>query len=316
MNVGRRWASALAAALAMTTASAHAQAADVGIVAPRTPFVDRVVLELEQLGLSVVRASSVAEAQEPAVLEIVGGEIALHGAPADGTRAKQQLAASRDALAVAEEVRARLLPLIAKPAPPTPVIAAAAVDAPTPPPLPAPAAPAPGHFAASIGLGALLGVSQPGLGATAGIAFFPRALRFRATSLGLGVFGLATLLPESIGTSAGSADVRTLAIGADLLVHHSFSPALVARGGAGLAAYHVTFAGHATAPLTSRDASATGASPNAQLGAEYRFGRAGLYAEARGGLATPSVSVRFAGESVARWGGPWALLGGGATLAF
>lgn len=321
MTVGRRperaRAAALAAALALFAFSAPAAAADVGVVAPRSPFVERVVLELEQLGFTVARARSVAEAKDPAVLEIEGSEIALHGAPRDGARAKQQLAATMDPLAVAEEVRARLLPLIARPAPtPAPVIAAApdAPDAPVP--VPPPAAPTPERFLASAGLGALVGVSQPGLGVTAGLAFFPGALRFRATSFGIGVFGLATLVPESIGTSAGSADVRTLAVGADALVRHSLTPALAARGGVGIAACHVTFAGRAAAPLTSRDESATTASPSALLGGEYRFGRLGLYAEARAGLAAPSVTVRFAGESVAQWGGPWALLGGGAALAF
>lgn len=315
-------------AVAVVAVTTRARAADLGVVAsdPRAPFVERLVLELEQLGLTVTRGPTVASSTDTAVLEVGEGGIDLHGARANegGARPKQRLSAKNDALKVAEEVHALMLPLVARPAPPPPP--------PPPPPQPAPpiadkaAAPPDGtqlprsqrtQVDVSAGAGALVGTSSAGLAVTAGAAFFPRVLRARSWSFGAGAFGVFAAIPESVSTAAGSAEVRALMGGAEAIARVDLTTSFTLDAALGASLNHVRFSGQASAPFTSREESTTVFSPAARLRAQYMFASAfGLYVGARAGVVVPPVSVRFAGESVAEWGGPWVCLGAGAALAF
>lgn len=315
---------ALAAIVIAMGRTAHA--ADIGLVAndPKDPFVTRLALELEQLGFTVTRGAAVASSRDVAVLELRDdAAVDLHGARSNDeiSRPVRRLVATGDALKVAEEVHALMLPLVARPPAPTgpepPAAPAsdrdrppASATEPSPPPPPPP-------LDLAVSAGALVGTSRPGLGIAASVAFYPRALRARPWSLGVGLFGIYAAIPENVASSSGSADVRALVGGAEMIARLAIAEPFTVDAGLGVAVAHVQFDGQSNAPFTSREESTTVASPAARLRAQYTFTRAlGVFAELRGGVAVPSVSVRFAGESVADWGGPWAHVGGGAALAF
>lgn len=324
----RRWwpvlSGVLLAAIVLTIGST-ANAADIGLVSndPKDPFVTRLALELEQLGFTVTRGAGVTSSRDVAVLELRDdAAVDLHGARANDASARpiRRLVAKGDALKVAEEVHALMLPLVARPTDPTaPEPPAPASDrdratsAAAEPSLP----PSPPQLDLAVGAGALVGTSTPGLGVTASASFFPRALRARTWSFGVGLFGIVAAIPESVSSSAGSADVRAFLGGPEMIARVAITQPFTLDAGVGVAVAHVRFDGQSNAPFTSSEESTTVISPSARMRAQYTLTRAlGLFAELRGGVAVPSVAVRFAGESVADWGGPWAHLGGGAALAF
>ncbi|MBS2013712.1 MAG: hypothetical protein JST00_12535 [Deltaproteobacteria bacterium] len=312
---------AVAVAVGLVARSSHAE--DIGVVAaePGDPFVTRVVRELEHLGLSVARGPSVAASRDVAVLEIGEGSLDLHESLEGGTRKRRRLVSKRDAVEVAEEVHALLLPLVKRaPAPSSPPVATAA-PAPAADIAPAPA-PEPSRsfwessVEVALGAGAMLGTSEPGVASSLGVSVYPRGLRTRAFAFGLGLDGLVTIAPEGVSGAAGSADVRAYAGGLEAIARLGSSAPIVIDAALGISVNHVTFSGAANAPFTSKDESATSVSPTLRARATYGVGRVGLFLDARTGFALPEIAVRFAGADVATWGRPWACLGGGVALGF
>lgn len=317
-----------ALALVFALAPRVAHAADIAVVAsdPNDPFVARVVRELEHLGLGVVRGSSVAASRDLTVLEVSEAGLDLHESLEGGTRKKRRLVASRrDAIEVAEEVHALLLPLVAKPPapepPPVAVAPTAAPPAPTAdvaPPPPSGTEPLFGErsFELSAGAGAMIAAESPGLTLSFGASVYPRALRTRTVAFGASAGAWIAAAPESVSGSAGTADVRAYAGAAEAIARFGGAARFVADVALGVSVNHVTFAGSAVAPFTSRDESATSVSPTLRARATYAFGRVGFFLEARGGLAVPEIAVRFAGADVATWGRPWVSPGGGVAVGF
>ncbi len=317
---------ALTLTFAMLAVATTTRAADVGVVGPDSGdrFVPRLVQELEQLGFSVARAESLDASRDTAVLVTSGdSSIDLHDTQPDGSRRRRRLVARRsDPLQVAEEVRALLLPVVQPPAAPLPLPAPtvsppepARPEQPPPPPSKAPEA-TPPAFEASAGASAIIGPTSAGLGASASLAFFPRVLRARVASFGVGVGALGAVIPENVSTSAGTTDIRAILLGPELIARLEVFPRLSGDIALGVWASHVRFEGRAVAPLTSRDESVWCVSPTARLRAQYMFGAVGAFVEGRAGISVPEIAVRFAGEPVLAWGRPWGSVGGGLALAF
>jgi len=323
-----------AVAALLVAAPRDAQCADVGVVASRSddPFIDRLVEELRQLGLEVVReARLAASARERLLVTVSDTGLELHDVDEGGILRRRAMVSSRaDALGAAEEIRAVLLPLVERPpvasTAPRPSTAEAsaparAAVAAAPPPMDRPAtlAAPPSSPAVELGAGAslLLGGPSPGGALTLSLGFFPRALRVRPFSFGVGVAGLAQLLAGSgVSGAQGTADVRALFFGPELIARMHLSRALAVGLGAGALATLVLVEGQANAPFSSRDDSAWTVSPGAHLRLAWRSGPLGLFAEARAGIALPAVAIRFDGAVVDEWGAPWGSLGGGASAAF
>lgn len=303
---------ALACALVFMLRSVPAHAADVGIVAREgnDAFVVRLVLELSQLSLTAERVASIDASQDTAVL-LVGDDLELVDMK---TREKRKLASGRtDALKVAEEVHALMLPLVARRAEPAPPPPPPPPPAPAPPPPPA-LPPPPPAFEASAGAGAIFGASTPGLVVAASLAWFP--LRGGGASAGVALSGAFGAIAESVERAQGKADVRPLLFGPELVARYAFAPSFALDGAFGMFAAYVSFRGEAAAPFESQSAEAWTFAPGARARATFAFGRVGLYAEGRIGVALPAIAVRFAGESVHEWGRPWSSVGGGMSYAF
>lgn len=308
-----------------------AKAEDIGIVArdPNDPFVTRLVRELEHLGLTVARAPSVAASRDLTVLEIGDRVFDLYesagsGGAGEGERKKRRLTARRDAVEVAEEVHALLLPLVEKPEPPAPPPVASVAP---PPPAAADIVPAPppaseartfGERSVEIsaGAGAVVGTSEPGLSILLAASVFPRALRSRSVAFGVSLGGIVPAAPEGVSSTAGSTDVRAYVGALEAIARFGSASPIVVDTALGVSMNHVTFAGSANAPFTSRDENATSVSPTLRVRAAHGFGAVGLFLDARAGVAFPEIAVRFAGADVATWGRPWACFGGGVALAF
>jgi hypothetical protein len=306
---------AFVCALALLLRCATAHAADVGVVArdANEAFVARLIQELAQLSLSAARVASLEASRDTAVL-VIGDDLELVDMK---TREKKKLVAGKtDALKVAEEVHALMLPLVARPpeppppAPPPPPVAPPPADVPPPPPPP----PAPPAFEASAGAGAMFGASTPGLVIAASLAWLP--LRGGSASAGVALSGAFGAIAENVARTQGNADVRPLLFGPELVARVSLSPSFALDGAFGMFAAYVSFAGDAVAPFAAQSAEAWTFSPAARARALYSFGRFGLYAEGRIGVALPAIAVRFAGESVHEWGRPWSSAGAGLSYAF
>lgn len=310
---------ALACALVIAFQYRAAFAADVGIVTRdggSDPFVARLILELSQLSLSAARTATVEGSRDTAVL-VVADDLTLVDPT---TRERKKLVAGRnDALKVAEEVRALMLPLVARPSEPPPTAPAAVPDAPSPaPPPPAPPAPppraAPPAFEASAGAGAMFGASAPGLAIEASFAWLP--LRAGSTSAGVALSGMFAAVPENVSRTQGNADARPLLFGPELVARYAVSPSFALDGAFGTFAAYVSFRGDAVAPFAAQSADAWTFSPAARARALVSLGSAGVYLEGRVGVALPAITVRFAGEPVHDWGRPWSSAGAGVSLAF
>lgn len=292
-----------------------AHAADVGVVArdSNEAFVARLIQELAQLSLSAARVATLDASRDTAVL-VIGDELELVDMK---THEKKKLVAGKtDPLKVAEEVHALMLPLVARPpepvAPPPP-----APPAPPPadaPPLPPPPPPAPPAFEASAGAGAMFGASTPGLVVAASLAWLP--LRGGSASAGVALSGAFGAVAENVSRTQGNADVRPLLFGPELVARVSLSPSFALDGAFGMFAAYVSFRGDAAPPFEAQSADAWTFSPAARARATLSFGRIGLYAEGRIGVALPAIAVRFAGESVHEWGRPWSSAGAGLSYGF
>jgi hypothetical protein len=309
---------ALACALYFMLRCTIVHAADVGIVAREghDSFVARLILELSQLSLSAARVASLDVSRDTAVL-VVGDDLELVDMKTRESR--KLLAGKTDALKVAEEVHALMLPLVARPAEPEPPAA------PAPPPVPerrpkapAPAAPqsAPARrtFEASGSAGAMFGASTPGLVVGASLAWMP--LRSGSLSAGIAASALFAALAENVARSQGSADIQPLIFGPELLVRWDLAPAIAVDAGASGFAAFVAFRGDATAPLEAQRDDAWTFAPGARVRGQTKLGDVGVFVEGRAGVALPAIAVRFAGESVHQWGRPWSTVGGGVSYAF
>ncbi|MBX3191718.1 MAG: hypothetical protein KF819_32295 [Labilithrix sp.] len=322
----RRFAIAIVSALMLLGLSESiARAADVGVVAdPRDAFATRLVAELEQLGFSVTReASLTATSREVALVRVSDTDVDLYEVSRDGSLRKRTMISARaDPLKAAEEVRALLLPLVERPPEPAP---------PEPPPAPAPPAPPAGAEAATpplappperrsveiaLGGAAFFGGAKPGAAASLSASFFPRALRAGRASLGVGAGGLFELAPESVSASQGSADVRAILFGPELIGRLDLSPEVRADLALGAFASHLVVTGNANAPFTSRDDSAWTWSPTGRARLAYALGATSIFAEGRLGVASPGVAIRFDGGTVREWGTPWGAAGAGVAIAF
>jgi hypothetical protein len=292
-----------------------AHAADIGIVAPETndAFVARVVLELSQLSLSAERIASLAGSRDTAVL-VIGDDLELVDMK---TKERKKLVAGKgDALKVAEEVHALMLPLVARPPeppppapPPEPPPPPADVPSPRPPPPPVPPA-----FEASAGAGAMFGASTPGLVVAASLAWLP--VRGASASAGVALSGAFGAIAENVSRTQGNADVRPVLFGPELVARVGLGPSFALDGAFGMFAAYVSFKGDAAAPFEAQSADAWTFSPAARARTLVSFGRLGLYVEGRIGIALPAIAVRFAGESVHEWGRPWSSAGAGVSYAF
>lgn len=309
---------ALACALLFVLQCTSANAADVGIVSRDADdaFVTRLILELSQLSISAARVASASSSRDTAVL-LVGDELELVDVE---TRGRRPLAAKKgDALKVAEEVRALMLPLVARPPEPTPPVAPPlpppAPEAPSPPPVrPSPPAPAPPAFEASAGASAVFGASTPGVAVTASLAWLP--LRGGPASAGVALTGMLSAIAENVSRTQGNADIRPLVFGPELVARYAFAPSFALDGAFGMFATYVSFRGDAAPPFAEQSADAWTFSPGARARGLVSFGRAGVYVEGRVGVALPAIAVRFAGESVHEWGRPWSSAGAGVAFAF
>jgi|GEM_PF-3773722 len=319
---GRAAASTLAG-LALVCASRSASAADVGVVASTRegePFASRLVLELEQLGMTVAREEKVAITSGETVLVVVApNELGLYEPAPDGTLAYHPLSSPRsDALKAAEEVRARLLPLVARPAPPVPPPVAPAPPPPAadvvPPPARSPAART--SFELALGAAVMLGAASPGAAVSASAAAYPRPLRLGAVAFGVGVGGTLQVGAGTLEAREGAADTRALAFGPELVARAPLGSHAAASVALGAWATHLRVGGRATAPFTSREDEAWAISPTARLRVEAVLGAVSAFVEGRVAAAVPPVAIRFAGTTVDEWGSPWATAGGGAAVAF
>ncbi len=308
---------ALVALLLLIGLPRVALAADLGVVATEgDAFAARLMRELEELGLSVAKARDVEGSTDTAVL-VVGRELELYDRQPDGSRRKRRLAAKGDALKVAEEVHALMLPLVERP--PDPARATPIAIAPPPPseraiaPEPTSAARAP--FEAHAGAGALLGGATPGLAVTLGLAY-PEALRFGDLALGGGLVALVAAVPEKVSADAGTTDIRPVLFGPEIGARLGLARAFTTELALGGFAANVRFTARAVAPFATRNESAWAFAPNARLRVQYMFGAMGLFAEGRLGVAVSPIAVRFAGEEVHEWGSPWATAGAGLAVVF
>lgn len=305
---------ALACALVLLFRSVAANAADVGIVAREgnESFVARLVLELSQLSLTAARVASIDASQDTAVL-LIGDDLELVDMK---TKEKRKLSSGRtDALKVAEEVHALMLPLVARPPePPPPPPTPSPPPPPSLPPPPPPPPPAPPSFEASAGAAAIFGASTPGLAVAASLAWLP--LRGGAASAGVALSGAFGAIAESVERTQGTADVRPLVFGPELVARYAFAPSFALDGAFGMFAAYVAFRGDAAPPFESKSTDAWTFAPGARTRATLSFGRVGLYVEGRVGVALPAIAVRFGGEAVHEWGRPWSSAGGGLSYAF
>jgi hypothetical protein len=333
MTLRRPWrsvaTSAAAAGILVVASVGDAAAATVRVVVRDRgdPFVARLVPELRQLGFDVTTgAAGATDAAGDPILEI-SDRVDLRDAAPDGSTRTRRLTASKDdALKVAEEVHALLLPLVASPAG---VLAAAnaaeaqgvtdaARAAPDRPPTRVSREPSESSSRSmelSAGAGALFGSSAAGVGVTGSMSVLPRSLRVGRASLGLGIGGLVAVIPESFSSAAGSANVRAFMVGPEAIARFELAPRLLADVALGAWVTHVRFEGTAVAPFTSLDTSLWALSPGARLRGQLALGTVGLFLEGRGGITTQEIAVRFAGESVGIWGRPWVCLGGGVAFA-
>lgn len=316
-------ASAIAAALAFAPT---ALGADVGLLAtdPKDPFAAKLAAELEQLGFTVAHEESlVATSREVAIVRVSEKELDLYEVAPDGALRKRSMTAAKtDPLKAAEEVRALLLPLVEKtPAAAEPSLVAAAPPAGehAPPPLPVSLAlppPLPKVAEIALGAGAFFGAGKPAAALSLSASFFPRLLRSGRGSLGVGAGAIAEVSPEGISASQGSADVRALLFGPEVIGRLELSSRLLAEVAVGAWANHLRVEGNAAAPFVSRDESAWTWSPTARSRLAYRGGPLAIFADARLGVALPGVAIRFDGGTVREWGRPWACIGIGIALAF
>jgi hypothetical protein len=311
-----RWRCALGCALFFLLHCTIVHAADVGIVAREgnDSFVAKLILELSQLSLTAARVASLDSSRDTAVL-VVADDLELVDMKTRETR--RLVAGKNDALKVAEEVHALMLPLVARPAEPAPPEAPpppAVPDAPPPTPLPAPPPPPRRVFEASASAGAMFGASTPGIVVGGSLAWMP--LRGDSISAGIAVSGLFAVLAENVARSQGSADIRPFLFGPELVARWDVaSPVAIDAGIGGYAAF-VAFRGDTAAPLEAQRDDAWTFAPGARVRGQWKLGDVGLFVEGRAGVALPAIAVRFAGESVHQWGRPWSTLGAGVSYAF
>lgn len=295
-----------------------AHAADVGIVAANAnaandAFVAKLIAELAQLSLTAARASAIESSRDTAVL-VIGDDLELVDMK---TQERKKLVAGKtDALKVAEEVHALMLPLVARPPEPPPPVPPPPAPPPPPPeaPAPPPPAPRPPSFEASAGAGAMFGTSTPGLVVAASLAWLP--LRGGNASAGIALSGAFAAIAERVERTQGRADVRPSIFGPELVARYALTWALAVDGAFGMFAAYVAFQGDAAPPFEAQSASAWTFAPGARARALVSFGTLGLYVEGRIGVALPAIAVRFAGESVHEWGRPWGSAGAGLSYAF
>lgn len=313
------FANAILGALAFTQT---ALGADVGVLAtdPRDPFATRLAAELEQLGFTVAREESLAAtSREVAIVRVSDNELDLYEVSSEGALRKRSMTAAKtDPLKAAEEVRALLLPLVERSpavAEPSPVAAAPPAMRDMPPPVSV-APPSPKVAEIALGGGAFFGAGEPAAAVSLSAAFFPRSLRSGRVSLGAGGGGIAEVSAEGIAASQGSADVRALVFGPEVIGRLELASQLLGEVALGAWANHVRVEGKANAPFTSRDESVWTWSPTARSRLAYRSGALAIFVEARLGIALPGIAIRFDGDTVREWGRPWGCLGAGVALAF
>lgn len=294
--------------------------ADVGLVAtnPKDPFATELAAELEQLGFTVSREENLVATSRESAIVLIQDTLELYEVLEGGTLRKRQMTATkRDAVKAAEEVRAFLLPLETKPSvgaetSALPLEQVANADhsvEPVPPP-------GPKTVEFTLGAGALWGGATPGMIVSASTAMFPRPLRSRGASIGVGAGAIADLLPENVSGAQGSADVRAILFGPEIIGRLEVSPRLELDLAVGVWANHLRVAGNANAPFTSHDESAWTWSPTARLRPTYRIGPLAIFAEGRLGMSMPAVAIRFDGGTVREWGRPWGALGAGLAVMF
>jgi hypothetical protein len=301
---------------------AEALGANVGIVASKDgePFAVQIGLELEQLGFSVAREEVLAaRSQELILLRVSEGDLELYEVSSDGELHKRDHAfntvARRDALKVAEEVRALLLPLVKASAPPFELPVAA-----PPAPAPAPAEQPPVVVAttktieASASGGVFFGGSTPGAVVGVALALFPRSF---GGNIGVGLDATLPVIAESVDRVQGTTDVRAFMAGPEVIGRLVLVPrALAADLALGARLAHLRFEGAAKAPFTSRTDSAWSWSPTSRLRLHYETGPVSVFVEGRLGISLPAIAVRHAGGTTHEWGVPWMTAGAGVAYAF
>jgi hypothetical protein len=155
---------------------------------------------------------------------------------------------------------------------------------------------------------------QPG---SLGLDVLLRArLRFGAT-YGFGVKLVLPAVPSTVSSGGNAADVSASLLGVELSALLVTMPLITFGAHAGISALWLSASGHAHAPYTDRVDRKLAALPS--LGSELGFRltkHVRLCLGAELGVALPKLELAFAGESVATWARPLALLSAGVAAAW
>jgi len=305
-----------------------------------TPFSARIRAEIEAMGLSIVpvdaldgddtrgaaAAAQVIESPPPRRVELWlrdenTGRLALDRIlEAEQVETEPGAADATSAVRASEQLRAFFQPVRESSAalelmpprpPPSPLKPSAAPRAAPRAPVPPPIRTEEGRFFQELAAAVPL---QPG---SLGLDLLLRArMRFGAT-YGLGVKLALPIVPSTLSSAGNVAEVSTSLFGAELSALFVTTPFARLSGYAGVSVFSLSASGQATAPYTDRVDRKWAALPS--FGSELGFRvtknlRLCLGAEL--GVAWPKLELVFAGQRVATFGRPFALLSAGLGVAW
>jgi len=320
---------------------ASAEAARILFVShEQTPFSARIRAEIEAMGLQILAADAldadgalavgaaahVIESPPPRRVELWLREETTGRLTLDRVLSAEQMegepgaADATSAVRASEQLRAFLQPLRES-------AAAGELMPARPPPPPLQPTPAPrdaprSSVATAVGveearflqeLAAAIPV-QPG---SVGLDVLLRArLRFGAT-YGLGLKLVLPVVASTVSSGGNAADVSASLFGVELSALLMTTPLITFGAHAGISALWLSATGQAHAPYTDRVDRKLAALPS--LGSELGFRltkHVRLCLGAELGVAFPKLELAFAGQSVATWARPFALLSAGVAAAW
>jgi len=320
---------------------ASAEAARVLFVSDeQTPFSARIRAEIEAMGLQIVSADAldadgafganaaahVIESPPPRRVELwlrqeTTGRLALDRVlEAEQMEGEPSAADATSAVRVSEQLRAFFQPLrdresaveLMPPRPPPPPLEPiSAPPSAARAPVSTTAGPEEGRFFQEVA--AAIPV-QPG---SLGLDLLLRArLRFGST-YGLGVKLAVPVVSSTVSSGGNSADVSASLIGAELSALVVTTPFATVSAHAAMSLLWLSATGQAQAPYTDRVDRKLAALPS--LGSELGFRLTKHWRLCLGGeigVALPKLEVAFAGQSVATWGRPFALISAGVGVTW
>ncbi len=294
--------------VAIGLTAADANAATVRLTGA-SPLRSRLLAEFVAVGFENC-GRDCARADAAVVIDEAGSIVTFEGA----TTMRLPLRDGNDCVRFAEQVRAKLLPLLPELRRTEPLVVTGAVDIPSPR-----IVPKMNHSTSlrtpKIELALGPAIARQGGGLALDLSM--RARWFPWERLGIGLSANAPLMPASLSGAEGDAHISAWLMGAEVAVRPLVFRFMHVGLGVGVYAVRLTVSGEGKAPYVSGSSSAWVAAPYGFVEAAPRFGSHwSVPLTTSIGFATPPTDIRFAGRAVDQWGSPMIRVSAGAQYAF